>query len=42
MQVSLLEDNDFESELNDNLFVDSQHGDIQIDNYEVANVQEAY
>jgi hypothetical protein len=42
MQVSLLEDNDFESELNDNLFVDSQNGDIQIDNYEVANVQEAY
>lgn len=42
MQVSLLEDYDFESELNDNLFVDSQHGDIVIGDYEVANVQEAY
>lgn len=42
MQVSLTEDYDFESELNDNLFVDSQHGDIEIGDYEVANVQEAY
>jgi flagellar basal body-associated protein FliL len=42
MQVSLLEDYDFESELNDNLFVDSQHGDIVIGDYEVANVQESY
>ena len=42
MQVSLTEEVDFESELNDNLFVDSQHGDIEIDGYEVANVQEAY
>lgn len=42
MQVSLTDDYDFESELNDNLFVDSQHGDIEIGDYEVANVQEAY
>ena len=43
MQVSLTDsDYDFESELNDNLFVDSQNGDIEIGDYEVANVQEAY
>ena len=42
MQVSLTDDYDFESELNDNLFVDSQHGDIIIGEYEVANAQEAY
>ena len=42
MQVSLLEDYDFESELNDNLSVDSQHGDISVENYEIANCQEAY
>jgi hypothetical protein len=42
IQVSLTDDFDFESELNDNLFVDAQNGDIQVDNYEVANVQEAY
>ena len=43
MQVSLTDSNyDFESELNDNLFVDSQNGDIEIGDYEVANVQESY
>jgi hypothetical protein len=42
MQVSLTEDYDFESELNDNLFVDSQHGDIEIHDYEVSNIEEAY
>ena len=43
MQVSLTDsDYDFEQELNDNLYVDSQHGDIEIGDYEVANVQEAY
>jgi hypothetical protein len=42
MQVSLTDDFDFESELNDNLFADSQHGDISVEHYEVANVQEAY
>jgi len=42
MQVSLTEDYDFESELNDNIFVDSQHGDIEIHDYEVSNIEESY
>ena len=42
IQVSLTEDFDLESEINDSLYVEAQSGDIQVDNYEVANVQEAY
>ena len=42
IQVSLTEDFDLESEINDNLYVEAQSGDIQVDLYEVANVQEAY
>lgn len=41
MQVPL-SDNDFESELADNLFVDSQNGDIEIDDYQVSNIEESY
>jgi hypothetical protein len=42
MSVPLTEDYDLESELNDNLFVDSSGGDIDVTNYEVANVNEEY
>jgi neutral trehalase len=42
IQVSLTEDFDLESEINDSLYVEAQSGDIQVDLYEVANVQEAY
>ena len=40
MQVSLLDDTDFESELMENLTVDSQHGDIEVNDYEIAYCQE--
>jgi hypothetical protein len=42
IQVSLTEDFDLESEINDSLYVEAQSGDIQVDLYEVANVQESY
>jgi hypothetical protein len=42
IQVSLTEDFDLESEINDNLYVEAQSGDIQVDVYEVADAREAY
>ena len=41
MQVPLGSD-DFETELADNLFVDSQNGDIEINDYDVYDVSESY
>ena len=42
MQVSLTDDYDFESELMENLTVETNHGDIEVNDYEVTNVREAY
>ena len=39
--LNLLEDYDLESEITDSLYVDSQSGDIQIDDQEVCHVREA-
>ena len=42
MQIPLTESFDIESELSDNIFVDSQNGDIEIHDYELSNVEESY
>jgi len=42
MQIPLTESFDIESELSDNIFVDSQNGDIEIHDYELPNVEESY
>ena len=38
--IDILEDVDVESEIYDNLYVESQHGNIQVDDTEVTNVRE--
>lgn len=38
--VDILEDVDVESEIYDNLYVDSQHGNIEVNDQEVTNVRE--
>lgn len=40
--LNLLEDYDLESEITDALYVDANHGNIQIDDHEVCHVREAY
>ena len=40
--LNLLEDYDLESEITDALYVDANHGNIQIDDTEVCHVREAY
>ena len=44
ISINLLEDTDFdlESEITDNLFADSQNGNIEINEQEVCNVREDY
>ena len=40
--IDLIEDCDFETEVYDNLYVDSSNGNIEINDTEVCNVREAY
>ena len=42
MTVSLVDDFDLESEIMENLTVETNHGDIEVNDYEVTNVREAY
>ena len=40
LTIDLLEDVDVESEIYDNLYVESQHGNIEVNDQEVTNVRE--
>ena len=42
MTVSLVDDFDLDSEIMENLTVETNHGDIEVNDYEVTNVREAY
>ena len=42
MTVSLVDDFDLDSEIMENLTVETNHGEIEVNDYEVTNVREAY